>query len=163
MEHWEREEYWQPHKANGQKATVQVRGDEAYRASATYGCDRCFNNLTYLFPDCRGNLEKRKNRAFLITMIFSCPESLLWYLQIRNMVRVYLESSRFSNSVHVLGPLVVVFNVDIFPSLTDSNIFIVLSIFKQYRTVQIFPHFTPFIRKQYHLSSNKMTQEHKEP
>lgn len=32
MEYKEREEYWQPYKANGQKATVQIKGDEAYRA-----------------------------------------------------------------------------------------------------------------------------------
>lgn len=94
-------------------------------------------------------MEKDENQISLTTVIFACPESLLLHLQIRNRAKAYLGSARCSKSEHDLGPVVEVFNVDILPSLTDSNIFIFLSMLKQYRTVQLYSHISHF----------KMTQE----
>lgn len=86
-------------------------------------------------------MEKEEHQTSLITMIFSCSESLLLHLQIRNGVRAYLGSSQCSKSEHDPGLPVEVFNVYALPSLTDSNIFIFLRMFKQYCTT-LFLHFT---------------------
>lgn len=103
--------------------------------SASYGCDCYCNHLTSL---CKGSLEKEENQTSLITMIFLCSESLLLHFQIRNGARAYLGSSQCSKSEHDPGLPVEVFNVDALPSLTDSNIFIFLRMFKQYSTVQLY-------------------------
>lgn len=86
-------------------------------------------------------------------MILSYTESLLLHLQIRNRARAYLGGSQCSKSEHDLGPPAEVFHVDVLPSLTDLNIFIFVSMFKQYTTVQLYSHISCF----------KLTQELEEP
>lgn len=97
-----------------------------------------------LIPNYRGSLEKEENQASLISMILSYAESLLLHLQIRIRARAYLESSQCSKSEHDLRPPAEVFHVDVLPSLTDFSIFIFLSMFKQYTTVQLYSHISCF-------------------